>query len=42
MVKAFKGATKKDVEPLLESLAALGLVLAFETKDGRRWKGAGG
>lgn len=35
---AFKGAKAKDVEPVLDSLAALGLVLAYDTKDGRRWR----
>lgn len=38
---AFRGAKKKDVEAVLESLTALGLILTFETPDGRRWKVAG-
>ena len=35
---SFKGAKKKDVEAVLESLAALGLLLAYRTKKGPRWK----
>ena len=41
MAEAFKGAKKKDVETVLESLAALGLLLAYDAAGGRRWKGAG-
>jgi uncharacterized Fe-S cluster protein YjdI len=36
----YKGARRDDVEDVLDSLAALGLVLAYETADGRRWRGA--
>lgn len=36
--KAFKGARRKDVESILDSLAALGHLIAFETDAGRRWK----
>ncbi len=34
----FQGAKAKDVEPVLESLAALGLALPFDGEDGARWK----
>jgi hypothetical protein len=35
---AFKGAKKADVEDVLDSLAALGILAAFETRKTRRWK----
>ena len=35
---AFKGARKVDVEEVLDSLAALGILAAFETRRTRRWK----
>jgi len=35
---AFKGAKKPDVEEVLDSLAALGILVAYETGDTRRWK----
>lgn len=35
---SFKGAKRKEVEAVLESLAALGLLLAYKTAKGRRWK----
>jgi hypothetical protein len=38
VVAAFKGAKKADVEDVLDSLAALGLLAAFETRKTRRWK----
>ena len=37
VASAFKGAKPKDVEPVLDSLAALGIVIAYDT-DGRRWQ----
>ncbi|HEY5611623.1 MAG TPA: hypothetical protein VIL97_10470, partial [Thermoanaerobaculia bacterium] len=39
--KAFKGARKKEIESILDSLAALGHLIAYETSSGRRWKSAG-
>jgi hypothetical protein len=35
---AFKGSRKKEVESILESLAALGLLIAFDTAGGKRWR----
>lgn len=35
---AFKGAKKADVEDVLDSLAALGIVAAYDTNGTRRWK----
>ena len=37
---SFKGAKAGQVEPVLESLAALGLLVAYDTGAGRRWKAA--
>ncbi len=37
---AFKGAKKADVEEVLESLEALGLVTGYTHKSTRRWKAA--
>jgi hypothetical protein len=37
----FKGANKKDVEGILDGLAALGALTAFDTAKGRRWRAAG-
>lgn len=37
----FKGAKKKDVEGVLDAFAALGVLTAFETAAGRRWRAAG-
>lgn len=37
---AFRGARRKDVEPILDSLAALGLLIAFDAPDGRHWRAA--
>ncbi len=39
---AFKGAKKKELASVLDSLAALGLVLAYDAPDGRRWRRTGG
>jgi len=36
--RAFRGARTKDVEPVLDSLAAVGLLVAFDTAKGRRWQ----
>jgi hypothetical protein len=38
VVAAFKGAKAKDVEPVLDSLAAVGLFLAYDGAEGRRWR----
>ena len=38
--KAFKRARKKEVESVLDSLAALGIVIAFDTPEGKRWRAA--
>jgi hypothetical protein len=35
---AFKGAKKANVEEVLDSLAALGILAAYETRHTRRWK----
>lgn len=41
VVRAFKGAKKKDAETVLESLTALGLLTAFEAGGERRWRAEG-
>lgn len=38
IARSFKGTRKKDLTSVLDSLAALGLVIAFDTPDGRRWR----
>lgn len=38
VAKSFKRAKRTDIEAVLESLAALGLVLAYDLPDGRRWR----
>lgn len=40
VAKAFKGGKGKEVEPVLDALAALGIVVAYEAKGERRWRGA--
>jgi len=35
---AFKGANKADVEEVLDSLAALGILAGYKSKGARRWK----
>jgi hypothetical protein len=35
---AFKGAKQADVEDVLERLAALGILAAYQTGKTRRWK----
>lgn len=39
VARTFKGARRKDVEGVLDSLAALGLAVAFDIPEGRRWRG---
>jgi hypothetical protein len=38
---AFKGAKKKDIEGILDGFAALGVLTAFKTAAGKRWRAAG-
>jgi hypothetical protein len=35
---AFRGASRADVEEVLDSLAALGILAGYEAGGGRRWK----
>jgi hypothetical protein len=42
VTRRLPGARRKDVEAILESLCSLGLILAFDTADGRRWRGTVG
>ena len=37
---AFKGVSAKGVEPVLESLAALGLIVGYEAGGEQRWRAA--
>ena len=39
VASAFAKAKPKDVEPVLESLASLGLLVAFDGPEGRLWQG---
>jgi hypothetical protein len=39
MARMFKGARRDQVEGALDTLAALGLAMAFDTPEGRRWRG---
>jgi hypothetical protein len=38
VARRFKGAREPDVVAVLDSLAALGLLVGFDTPDGRRWR----
>jgi len=38
VTRAFKGAKKKDVEAVLDSLTALGLLTVFDSEGSRRWR----
>jgi hypothetical protein len=40
VAKSFKGAKRADVEEVLESLAALGLLVSYELQEGKRWRAA--
>jgi hypothetical protein len=40
VARAFKGAKAKDVEEVLESLTALGLLVSYELVEGKRWRAA--
>ena len=40
VTSAFAKAKPKDVEPVLESLASLGLLVSFDASDGRHWQAA--
>jgi hypothetical protein len=39
MAKAFKGARRREVESVLESLTALGLAVTYDLPEGKRWRG---
>lgn len=39
---SFKGAKKTDVEDVLDSLTALGLLVTFETSGTRQWRNTRG
>ena len=41
VARSFKNAQVESVEPVLESLAAVGVLVAFEGPEGRRWKRVG-
>lgn len=38
VARAFKGARKKEIESVLDSLAALGILISFATAEGKRWR----
>lgn len=40
VARAFKSSRRNDVASVLEALAALGILLAFDTAEGRRWRAA--
>jgi hypothetical protein len=40
VARAFKGAKADDVEEVLESLTALGLLVSYELVEGKRWRAA--
>ncbi|MFZ2489987.1 MAG: DNA methyltransferase [Thermoanaerobaculia bacterium] len=40
IASSFKGAKKPEIAAVLEALAALGILLSFDTPDGRRWRAA--
>jgi hypothetical protein len=40
VASTFTGARKKDAETVLDSLAALGLVVSFSTGSDRSWRPA--
>jgi hypothetical protein len=40
VARAFKGSRRNDVASVLEALAALGIVLGFDTAEGKRWRAA--
>ncbi len=37
---SFKGSKAKDIEELLDTLSALGLLVSYELVEGRRWRSA--
>jgi hypothetical protein len=39
VARTFKSARRREVEGVLESLAALGLAVTYDTPEGRRWTG---
>jgi hypothetical protein len=40
VARSFKGSRRNDVASVLEALAALGIVLGFDTAAGKRWRAA--
>lgn len=42
VIAAFKGAKKKDAEDVLDSLAALGLLVKYDSNNTRTWRNARG
>lgn len=38
VLRSFKGAKRKDAESVLDALAALGLLSAYEAGADRRWR----
>jgi len=39
VARSFKGAKRRDVEGVLDSLTALGIAVSYETSQGKRWRG---
>lgn len=39
VARSFKGARRREVESVLDSLFALGIAVAYETPEGKRWRG---
>jgi hypothetical protein len=40
VARTFKGSRRGDIASVLEALGALGIVLGFETAEGKRWRAA--
>lgn len=40
VARAFKGSRRTDVASVLDALSALGLLIAFDTGEGKRWRAA--
>jgi hypothetical protein len=41
VARSFHRAQVKTVEPVLDSLSAIGVLVALDGEGGRQWKGAG-
>jgi len=41
VASALEGAKKKDLEGFLDGFAALGVLTAFQTAAGKRWRAVG-